>query len=791
MPHASTRTVLEPIQQATFKIEGELGRRLDAVTEQWILPAPFANPGMLEMFRNRDRKPYQQQVPWAGEFAGKFLTHAVQIYRLTRDPRLGKHIDWFVGELTALQSANGYLGPWPTPYEMRQGGPTCREPWDAWGHYHAMLGLLLWHADQRDERAMRCAKRIGDYFCDRFLHGEEKLHGTGALEMNQAPVHSLTMLYEVTGEKKYLAMAKKIVKEFELPPAGDYLRAGLAGKPFHETPKPRWESLHPIMGLSELYFATGDKDARKAFESLWWSMLRGDRHNNGGFTSGEQATGNPYHDGAIETCCTIAWMAMSVEMLRMTGDSLVADEIEISLLNSGVGMMSPSGRWVTYNTPMHGQREASAHTIVFQARAGTPELNCCSVNGPRALGMICEWAVMAREGGLALNYYGPCRLTAPLASGNRVVITQNTDYPRDGRVDIRVAPDKPEKFTLALRVPYWSERTTVTVNGKAVKRVKPGRYLELAREWRAGDRVSIELDFRPHFWSWREVMDVSDWETDWTLYGPLPRLITNTGDSPPWPSVNSVASAINATTGRPATLEHEGKTYAARLHTSADGVIDGQPENGPNGKHSILAGVTEVKVDRETNVTIHFSADWWCAWYVNGQRAFDNTYDPLGNRGDFTSRRNAVNVRLVKGVNRIVFINGGGGQRGNWISLAASDNIARPKRSKPALKGRYEASVYRGPLLLAFDPRHNDKDQHTDYTLDASKLAFRSATAGNWLEPWMLLETRDADGKRVRLCDFGSAGGAGNIYATWLRVKIPGRVTSDFTRENPLRSFRV
>src|SRR5450759_3778134 len=86
-----------------FALEGELSRRLAAVTDQSILPAPFANPGMLEMFRNRDRRPYQDQVPWAGEFAGKYLTHAVLIFRLTRDPKLGKHLQWFVSELIALQ----------------------------------------------------------------------------------------------------------------------------------------------------------------------------------------------------------------------------------------------------------------------------------------------------------------------------------------------------------------------------------------------------------------------------------------------------------------------------------------------------------------------------------------------------------------------------------------------------------------------------------------------------------------------------------------------------------------
>jgi len=367
------KPTLETCADAGFSLEGEMGRRLEAVTRSWILPAPCANPGMLEMFRQRDRKPSHDMVPWAGEFAGKYLTHAVQVWRLTRDPELGEHIRWFVGELTALQAEDGYLGPWPKAYRLRKGAPNCQrfnlphvEPWDAWGHYHAMIGLLLWHQDTGNPKALACVRRIGDLFCDRFLDTpNERLHDTGEHEMNQAPVHALAWLYRLTGEGRYLHMAERIVAEFAMPPAGDYLDAALAGKAFWETPKPRWESLHPIMGLSELYRATGNDDYRRAFEHLWWSMLEGDRHNTGGFSSGEKATGNPYDEGAIETCCTVAWMAMSVEMLRLTGAPVVADELELSMFNSGLGMMSPSGRWVTYNTPMAGERVASAHHIVF------------------------------------------------------------------------------------------------------------------------------------------------------------------------------------------------------------------------------------------------------------------------------------------------------------------------------------------------------------------------------------------------------------------------------------------
>ena len=53
----------------------------------------------------------------------------------------------------------------------------------------------------------------------------------------------------------------------------DYLQQALLGREFYETPKPRWESLHPIMALVELYWITGDDEYRKAFEQIWWSIL--------------------------------------------------------------------------------------------------------------------------------------------------------------------------------------------------------------------------------------------------------------------------------------------------------------------------------------------------------------------------------------------------------------------------------------------------------------------------------------------------------------------------------------
>jgi len=496
-----------------MRIDGFVGNYLSGITEQWLLVAPKANPGMLEMFRDRDASPLRQMVPWAGEFAGKYLTAAVQVLRVTNEPRLKAWLKDFVHILIGLQDTDGYLGPWPKQCRLTNINSAGQDTWDTWSHYHIMLGLMLWHEETRDKEALACAIRIADLLCRKYL-GKKKpcLVHTGSTEMNLAPVHSLCIMYRKTKNERYFKLALQIVGEFAAqvngqPLAGDYLRQALQGKEFFQTPKPRWESLHPIMGLAELYWITGDDQYRQSFEQIWWSIVKFDRHNNGGFSSGEKATGNPYHLAAIESCCTIAWTAMSVEMLKLTGNSIVADELELTMFNSIVGMHSATGRWATYDTPMNGVRRASAHTIVFQSREGSPELNCCSVNTPRGFGMLSDWGLMKDQEGLILNYYGPSTLTATLKPGLSVTLAQETEYPLDGKIIISVQPSKASQFVLKLRIPHWSTKTKVRLNSEATRTVKAGSYLKIDRKWKSRDEIEIVLDMSLHLWRGEQECD--------------------------------------------------------------------------------------------------------------------------------------------------------------------------------------------------------------------------------------------------------------------------------------------
>lgn len=470
---------------ARFQFEGFVGQRIEANVRHWLIPTPTANPGMLEMFEVRDREPVPNLVPWAGEFVGKYLISGVQAMRMSRDPELEKVVSEVVRRLIKSQAEDGYLGPF-RKHERLLGH------WDLWGHYHCMLGLLLWHEATGDNAALECAKRAGDLVCRTFLGTGKRALDAKSDEMNLAIIHALGWLYRITEQERYLKMMLEIEKDWES--AGDYLRTGLRGVEFYQSPRPRWESLHNLQGLVELNSIRADNRYLEAFEHHWRSIARFDLRNTGGFSSGEQATGNPYAPTPIETCCTIAWMAMSTDMLRLTGDPRVADLLELATFNAWAGAQHPSGRWCTYNTPMDGAREASAHTIVFQSRAGTPELNCCSVNGPRGWGMLVDWALMRSSEGLVLNWLGPMKLETKLENKHAVRLEVTGNYPVEPRVKITIDPATPQEFTLLVRVPEWSGESTYSVNRQLPKAAPAGSYLKVKRRWEKGDTITLNFD---------------------------------------------------------------------------------------------------------------------------------------------------------------------------------------------------------------------------------------------------------------------------------------------------------
>ena len=397
------RTGILDIPDVRLRLRGEMGDRVERDVVEYLLPLPMANPGIIEMFRMRDRDPKPELSICAGENIGKYLIGAVQALRMTDDPRLLPLLRDIVADFISTQDDDGYLGPYRREERFRY--------WDLWAHYHCMLGLHAWYRHTGDRAALDAALRAADMICDRFLDGDARFVDVGSYEMNGSILHGLGAFHRETGNERYLRMMQEV--ENGWPSHGDYLRLAAKGVDFYNT-TPRWETLHELEGLFELYRITGEDVYKDVLLHYWRSIRHADVHNTGGFSTVEQAIGNPYTAGSIETCCVVAWIALSIDALRVTADSRIADAIELATWNAALGAQHPSGRWWTYDTPMDGRRLAGfievsqpPHGVNNHTGPGKPELSCCATNAPRLLGMISEWAVQSDHEGIYVNYYGP------------------------------------------------------------------------------------------------------------------------------------------------------------------------------------------------------------------------------------------------------------------------------------------------------------------------------------------------------------------------------------------------
>jgi DUF1680 family protein len=197
------KPVLNRIPDTRYKLQGIMQEYITAITGNWLLKVPDANPAILQMFADRDNQPHRDLLPWSGEFAGKYLTGATQILRLTHDPALKNYLSKFVTNLAQLQTDDGYLGPASKNQRLTWG-------WDVWGHYHIMLGLLFWYEDTNDKPALQCTVKIGALLCRKFLKTGQHIVDAGSVEMNHAVIHSLCLLYKITKTPAYLELAHQI-----------------------------------------------------------------------------------------------------------------------------------------------------------------------------------------------------------------------------------------------------------------------------------------------------------------------------------------------------------------------------------------------------------------------------------------------------------------------------------------------------------------------------------------------------------------------------------------------------
>jgi DUF1680 family protein len=129
-----------------------------------------------------------------------------------------------------------------------------------------------------------------------------------------------------------------------------------------------------------------------------------------------------------------------------------------------------------------------------------PFLNsfCCPPNLARTIAESSGYAWAKSADGLWGNLYGGSRLKTKLSNGSTVQLTEETDYPWNGRIQIRIDECNETPFALRLRIPFWAKDATVRLNGNPTElHPTPDSYCELRRSWRSGDVIDLALPMGP------------------------------------------------------------------------------------------------------------------------------------------------------------------------------------------------------------------------------------------------------------------------------------------------------
>lgn len=475
----------------TVQLQGWIGDKLDSCLSHRVMSQDLDK--LIKPFQERTE---MDSAGWRCEYWGKWFTSAALGYAYQPTTENRAKLDQAVKALIETQTPDGYIGTYDADHHLGI--------WDVWGRKYVLLGLMADYDLTGNKAALDAACREMDFLIAEAPADKVNLTETGIDVLKGLAPSSIleptVLLYQRTGQKRYLDFAENIVARWNLPnkftPKGlRLIDDALAGVPPMKIGAPKaYEMMSCFEGLCELYRATGNRTYLDAVIQFAQSIRKNELMITGSASNQELwGDGTRFQTGILEqpmeTCVTVTWMKLCSQLLRLTGDPVWADELEISLYNALLGAMTPGGDWWSYWCPLAGQRVPSPH------QHSDVQLSCCVANGPRGLLLTPRWALMEEKDGPVVNLYAPGTSTARLTDGTDVKIVQETGYPVTDQTTLTVTPSRKCRFVLGLRIPAWSESTALTVNGNPVP-CQPGTYARIDREWSPGDKVALTLDLR-------------------------------------------------------------------------------------------------------------------------------------------------------------------------------------------------------------------------------------------------------------------------------------------------------
>jgi uncharacterized protein len=252
------------------------------------------------------------------------------------------------------------------------------------------------------------------------------------------------------------------------------------------------------------YQQSGDERFRKAVLSGLEKYDKNHGQVGGRFSCDEHLSGNT-PDRGTELCTVVEEMFSLEELFEIMGDNAFADRLEVLAFNSLPGTCTPD-MWD------HQYDQQANQVLVSVAKRGwisngdysniyglMPNFGCCLANMHQGWPKFTANLWMAtNDNGLAAVAYSPSVVTAKVANGKEVTITETTNYPFEGNIKMKISTAKPVKFPVVLRIPGWADSAVIGYKDKLIN-VRKGETIRLNERWKNGDEIAISMPMNIRF----------------------------------------------------------------------------------------------------------------------------------------------------------------------------------------------------------------------------------------------------------------------------------------------------
>jgi len=435
-------------------------------------------------------------------------------YSLKNKPskELEAKCDEWIDKIAAAQQPDGYLNTYYTlrGLQERYTDMSMHEDYNA-GHM-IEAGVAYYNATGKRKLLEVCI-RWADHFDQ--LFGPGKKHWvTGHQELELA----LVKLYRITNNEKYLNLADWLLSERGHGYAKGYTWTDWKDTGYAQDLLPVKEqtqitghavrAMYMYTGAADVAALKGDQGYVNAMKTVWEDVVYRNIYLTGGVGS---AGGNegfskdydlPNELAYCETCASVGMVFWNQRMNLLTGDAKYVDVLERSLYNGALDGLSLSGDRFFYGNPLASRGQHQRREWFGTA--------CCPANIARLVASLGNYIYAKGDHRIYVNLF--VASTTSFKWGNEEVsLTQQTDYPKTGKVAMVLNSNTKEKTAIYVRIPGWARGEIVpgnaflplnypkkgyhlVLNGKETTASFENGYLMVDRIWKKGDRLELELD---------------------------------------------------------------------------------------------------------------------------------------------------------------------------------------------------------------------------------------------------------------------------------------------------------